>query len=194
MRLLTACLLCALALPATAQIYKYTDANGNTVFTNQAPQGQDAETVTLPPTNTVEAQAPTVPEKPAEPQASGAPYQVLALTGLPDADAMRANNGTFSVGVKLDPRLQPGHSLRLLLDGQAYGQPTNVPRLQVVNADRGEHSLAVEVLSGGQPIQQSATVTFTVQRISTNSPQIPKPTPTPTPKPNPIPKPTPHNP
>ena len=32
MRLHTTCLLCALALPATAQIYKYTDANGKPVL------------------------------------------------------------------------------------------------------------------------------------------------------------------
>jgi hypothetical protein len=170
MRLLTACLLCALALPAVAQIYKYTDANGNTVFTNQPPEGQAAETVELPPTNTVQAQ-PVESAAPTDaPAASAQPYGVLALTDLPSEEALRANNGTFSVGVQIDPRLQPGHSLRLLLDGQPYGQPSNVPRLQLVNVDRGEHSLAVEVLSGGQSLQRSASVTFTVQRISTNSP------------------------
>lgn len=170
MRLLTACLLCALALPAVAQIYKYTDASGNTVFTNQPPEGQAAETVELQPTNTVQAQ-PVESAAPTDaPAANAQPYAVLALTDLPSEEALRANNGTFSVGVQIDPRLQPGHSLRLLLDGQPYGQPSNVPRLQLVNVDRGEHSLAVEVLSGGQSLQRSASVTFTVQRISTNSP------------------------
>ncbi|MGL4316594.1 MAG: DUF4124 domain-containing protein [Pseudomonas sp.] len=181
MRLLTACLLCALTLPASAEIYKYTDANGNTVFTNQKPEGQNAEAVSLPPTNTVEAQQPSRPAESSKPAPATSGYSVLQLTDIPSADALRANNGTFSVGVKLEPRLQPGHSLRLLLDGQPYGQPSNVPRLQVVNADRGEHSLAVEVLSGNKSIQQSAAVTLTVQRISTNSPARPTPTPRPAP-------------
>ncbi|MBB2496787.1 DUF4124 domain-containing protein [Aquipseudomonas ullengensis] len=187
MRLITACLLCTLALPAAAQIYKYTDANGNTVFTNQAPEGQDAETVNLPPTNTVEAQQPTRPVETSKPAQAQSAYTVLQLTDLPSDEALRANNGTFSVGVKLEPKLKPGHLLRLILDGQPYGQPSNVPRLQLVNIDRGEHSLAVEVLSGQQQIQQSASVTFTVQRISTNSPARPKPTPAPTPRPKPTP-------
>ena len=52
MRRTLACLLLILALPVSAQIYKYTDANGNTVFTNQLPEGQAAETVELPPTTT----------------------------------------------------------------------------------------------------------------------------------------------
>ena len=185
MRLLTACLLCTLALPAAAQIYKYTDANGNTVFTNQPPEGQSSETVELPPTNTVQPQAPVVPAPSTESEASGPPYQVLELTNIPDDEALRANNGTFSVDVRIEPRLMPGHRLRLLLDGQPYGQPSNVPRLQVVNADRGEHSLAVEVLSGERQVQQSAPVTFTVQRISVNSPARATPTPPPKPKPAP---------
>lgn len=183
MRLLTACLLCTLALPATAQIYKYTDANGNTVFTNQPPEGQSAESVVLPPTNTVEAQKPVITDPVTPPEASGPPYQTLALTDIPTDEALRANNGTFSVGVRLEPRLMPGHSLRLLLDGQPYGQPSNVPRLQVVNADRGEHRLAVEVLSGERQIQQSATITFTVQRVNTSSPALRPPPPTPKPAP-----------
>lgn len=173
MRLLTACLLCTLALPAAAQIYKYTDSNGNTVFTNQPPEGQSAESVDLPPTNTVESQKPVAsepPMKPEESQQNQQAYSRLEVTGVPTEEALRANNGSFIVGVAIEPRLQPGHSLRLLMDGQPYGQPTNVPRLQVTNADRGEHTLAVEVLAGNQPIQQSGSVTFTVQRVSVNSP------------------------
>lgn len=177
MRLLTACLLCVLALPATAQIYKYTDANGNTVFTNQPPEGQASESVELKPTNTVEAQPPLEIKQPEAPPQNLPPYSELTLTDIPSDEALRANNGTFSVGVKIKPRLQSGHAFRLLLDGQPYGQPSNVPRLQLTNIDRGEHSLAVEVISGERQIQQSPTVIFTVQRISVNSPARVNPAP-----------------
>jgi hypothetical protein len=185
MRPLLVCLLLALALPASAQIYKYTDANGNTVFTNQPPDGTPAESVELPPTNTVEMQTPSLPPAtPSSEQKSKALYSVLRLTGIPDDAAMRANNGTFSVGVDIQPRLQAGHQLRLILDGQPYGQASNVPRLQLTNIDRGEHSLAVAVVAGDTIIQQSMTETFTVQRISLNSPARPPVTPPkPTPKP-----------
>ncbi|WP_277373041.1 DUF4124 domain-containing protein [Pseudomonas sp. AA-38] len=187
MRPLLACLLLALALPASAQIYKYTDANGNTVYTNQPPDGTAAESVELPPTNTVDMQTPKLPP----PTSSGeekaeAPYKVLRLTGIPDDEAMRANNGSFVVGVNIQPRLQPGHRLRLILDGQPYGQASNVTSLQLTNIDRGEHSLAVAVLDGDRVIQQSATETFTVQRISLNSPAR-QPAAPPPPKPAPKP-------
>jgi hypothetical protein len=40
-----------------------------------------------------------------------------------------------------------------------------VPILQLVNVDRGEHHLAVQVIDGEAIIQQSPTVVFTVQRV-----------------------------
>jgi hypothetical protein len=189
MRPLLICLLLGLALPASAQIYKYTDAQGNTVFTDQPPKGQAAENVELQQTNSVEMQVPSPPAEDDPVNATtAAPYTTLQLTDLPSDEAMRANNGTFSVSVQIEPRLSSAHRLRLLLDGQPYGQASNVPHLQLSNVDRGEHSLAVEVLSGDKSIQQSATVTFSIQRVNTKSPALrPKP---PAPKP-PTPKPAP---
>lgn len=173
MRPLLACLLLSLALPASAQIYKYTDAQGNTVFTDQPPEGQAAQSIELTPTNSVDMQVPSLPPVDAQPSNSAAPpYKALQLTDMPTDEAIRANNGSFSVGVQIEPRLAPGHLLRLLLDGEPHGQPSNVPRLQLSNVSRGEHSLAVEVLSGGQSVQVSPTVTFTVQRVHTSSPAL----------------------
>ncbi|MBS7662365.1 DUF4124 domain-containing protein [Pseudomonas lalucatii] len=185
MRLMLTCLLLALALPASAQIYKYTDEKGNTVFTNQPPDGSAAQPVELPPTNSVEMPAPSpAPAGGASTEtAAQAPYRTLQLTDLPSDEALRANNGTFSVGVALEPRLAASHRLRLLLDGQPYGQPSRALRLQLSNLDRGEHSLAVEVLRGDRTIQQSPTVTFTVQRVNTSSPALRPPPPPPKPAP-----------
>ena len=159
-------ILLLITLPAAAQIYKYTDASGNTVYSDHAPDGVKAQSVELPPLNSVQPQAPSAPSSDA---ASRAParnaYEVLELTGLPTEEALRANNGTFTVNVLIKPRLQPPHQLRLLLDDVPYGQPSNVPILQLVNIDRGEHRLAVQVINGEAIIQQSPAVVFTVQRV-----------------------------
>lgn len=179
MRLLISCLLLTLALPASAQIYSYTDASGNKVFTNQPPDGADAQAVQLPVMNTmdpVENPAPTPDNN--EQQAAGAPpYSQLELAGLPSEEALRDNNGTFTVRVQMQPALMPGHSLQLLLDGKSYGQPSNVPLLQLSEVDRGEHSLAVQVLRGDQVVQTSAAVTLDLQRTSINNPGRLKPAP-----------------
>ena len=162
-------ILLLLALPAAAQIYKYTDANGNTAYSNQPPDGVQAQPVELPPLNRVEPQAPSAPQAPTaeQPQPPRNAYEVLELAGLPTDEALRANNGTFTVNVLIKPRLQPPHQLRLVLDDEPYGQPSNVPVLQLVNIDRGEHRLAVKVIDGQTVIQQSPPAVFTVQRVHT---------------------------
>ncbi|PCM48205.1 MULTISPECIES: DUF4124 domain-containing protein [Pseudomonas] len=160
-------ILLLIALPAAAQIYKYTDANGNTVYSDHSPDGVQAQPVELPPLNRVEPQAPSAPAPSStdtRPAARSA-YEVLELTGLPSEEALRANNGTFTVNVLIKPRLQAPHQLRLVLDDTPYGQPSNVPILQLVNVDRGEHRLAVQVIDGEAIIQQSPAVVFTVQRV-----------------------------
>lgn len=162
-------ILLLIALPAAAQIYKYTDANGNTAYSNQPPDGVQAQPVELPPLNRVEPQAPSAPQIPTaeQPQPPRNAYEILELAGLPTDEALRANNGTFTVNVLLKPRLQPPHQLRLLLDDQPYGQPSNVPVLQLINIDRGEHRLAVQVIDGQSVVQQSPPAVFTVQRVHT---------------------------
>ncbi|HWH87548.1 MAG TPA: DUF4124 domain-containing protein [Pseudomonas sp.] len=162
-------ILLLIALPAAAQIYKYTDANGNTAYSNQPPDGVQAQPVELPPLNRVEPQAPSAPpaQGAEENEPPRNPYEILELAGLPSDEALRANNGTFTVNVLIKPRLQAPHQLRLLLDDQPYGQPSNVPVLQLVNVDRGEHRLAVQVIDGQTVIQQSPPAVFTVQRVHT---------------------------
>ncbi len=178
MRQCLALLLLVFALPAAAQIYKYTDASGNTAYSNQPPSGTKAETVELPPLNTVDTVVPAAPpplpasqnQNQNQNQRSAAAYQVLALKDLPQDEALRANNGSFTVGVAIEPRLQPGHLLQLIVDGAPYGQPTNIPRLQVMELERGEHSFSVQVLENQRSIQQSETVNLTVQRVHVGRP------------------------
>ncbi|RRV04953.1 DUF4124 domain-containing protein [Pseudomonas sp. v388] len=173
MRRSLACLLLLISLPVAAQIYKYTDANGNTAYSNQPPDGTKAEAVELPPLNSVEPSARRYDPPPApagdtaQPQAA---YTTLELTDLPTDEALRANNGTFIIGVKIEPRLRSGHLMQLLVDGAPYGQPSNIPRFQVMNIDRGEHSFAVVVQDAQGILQQSPTMTLTVQRVHVNRP------------------------
>lgn len=171
MRRYLACLLLLICVPAMAQIYKYTDANGNTAFSNQPPDGTKAEAVELKPLNSVEAQRPMAPvSEPTQNPADQPAYQRLELTDLPADAAVRANDGTFTLNVAVEPRLQPGHRLQLLVDGNPYGQPSNLPRLQVVNLERGEHSFAVLVHDARRVIQQSPNVTLSIMRVAAGRP------------------------
>lgn len=185
MRIAMLSLLVLLSAPAMAQIYKYTDERGNTVYTNQPPDGVAADQVKLPPANTVDIRTPEPPPPlPGEAQDAqqAQPYRSLAIGGIPDEEALRANNGSFMATAELDPPLRRGHLLRFLLDGEPLAAPSASTSMQLNNVDRGSHRLEVEVLANGQVVQR-ASQAFTVQRVNTSSPALrPKPTP---PKPTP---------
>jgi hypothetical protein len=195
MRTLVALLVGLLALPASAEIYRYTDEKGNTVFTNQPPANVDSQQIRLPPANTVQSAPAEAYQNPGQQnQEQQAPYRRLELTDLPDAEALRANNGTFTVNVAIEPELAVNHRLQLLLDGKTHGTASSSPQLQVINLDRGDHSLAVAVVSGNRVVQQSDARALTVQRVNVNTSPALRPPPPPKPKPAPpaapAPKPT----
>lgn len=193
MRFVLATVLLAAALPVTAQIYQYTDDKGNRVYTDQPPLGVEATRVELRAVNSLPAPAsnqPATSSNPDDLDTAGhlTPYSLLQLTGLPDDEALRANNGTFDVQVEITPKLASQHRLQLVIDGQAYGAASTSTSLHVVNLDRGEHQLAVQVLANGHVVQSSAEHTLSVQRVHTGSPALrPKPTPPPPPPPPPPP-------
>lgn len=187
MRIVFATVLLAAALPVTAQIYQYTDDKGNRVYTDQPPMGVDATSIELrainslpaPPSSQTSTSSSSADLATAEQQA---PYSLLQLTGLPDEEALRANNGTFSLQVEISPKLANQHRLQLLINGQAYGAVSASTLLHVVNLERGEHQLAVQVLANGHVVQSSAEQTLSVQRVHTGSPALrPRPTPRPAP-------------
>lgn len=175
MRIALFSLLLILSAPALAQIYKYTDDKGNTVYTNQPPDGVAVDTVDLPPANTVNIRTPEPPppltdEHQDERQL---PYRRLVIGGIPDEEALRANNGTFVVTAQLEPMLQRGHRISFLLDGIPQAAPGTATALQLNNVDRGTHVLAVEVLADNDQVVQRTEQQFTVQRVHTSSPGRP---------------------
>ncbi|MGK9066170.1 DUF4124 domain-containing protein [Stutzerimonas chloritidismutans] len=171
MRIALLSLLVLLSAPAMAQIYKYTDERGNTVFTNQPPEGVAADQVKLPPANTVDIRTPEPPPPLSvdTQEKQEQPYASLAIGGIPDEEALRANNGSFMATAEMNPPLRSGHLLRFLLDGTPLAAPSASTSMQLNNVDRGTHRLEVEVLANGQVIQRTSQ-TFTVQRVHTSSP------------------------
>lgn len=166
-------LLLGLSLPlcsAAAQIYHYTDEQGNRVFTDSPPISVDAERLDLPRVNSVPRTLPPKDKTQSSIEDEAAPLYSQLTLQVPDEEAIRANNGSFTVTVSITPALAAQHRLQLLVDGQPHGMPSSSLQLSAANLDRGEHALAVQVLSGKRLIQQSADVAVVVQRIHLNSP------------------------
>ncbi len=162
-----AILLLATALPALGDIYSYTDAEGNRVFTDR-PTGQAMEEVQLKPSNSMAAQPTPAPRvvQPPKPQEATIRYQLQILSPAAD-EAIRNNAGSVSVTVQAEPALQPGHAYQVLLDGQPFGAPGEETTFELSNVDRGTHQLAVAVVDAQERVlQQSESLSFHLIRTS----------------------------
>ena len=138
-------LLMLLGQPALADVYTYINAEGNRVFTDQP--HHNAKKVDIAPSNGMAVP----PKKRPAPSASRNPpplfiYQLVRILA-PEPDAtIRDMQGNLIVTVTNDPALQPGHSYRLLLDGNPYGPPGRSPVIPLSNIDRGTHQLSIEIV------------------------------------------------
>ena len=148
---------------AQGQVYKSRDAQGNVIFSDTS--SERASPVTVPPTNTIPVvAAPARPvAAPATGDAAGAGY-ALAITTPVEGQTVFSAVGALDVSLSVSPALQPGHSLRLLLDGA----PADLPQqgsLTLEGLGPGPHTLQAQVVDGnGEIVQSSGTVTVQMQR------------------------------
>ncbi len=158
---------CLFALPASADVFTYIDAQGNRVFTDQ-PKSGGAKAVPLAPSNRMSTTQTTPistakkPEK--KPQLR---YDLLRILS-PEPDAtVRSTAGEIIVSVTSEPGLQSGHRYRLLLDDRPVGEPGPSPVFALSNIDRGTHQLSMEILDEqGQTVERTANQPFHMQRMS----------------------------
>lgn len=171
-------LLLALALlPAigTAEVYKWTDAQGRVHYGDQPPTPK-AQPLDLPPPQAIErapalaapaATATDAAQPGSQPaQAAQVRYETLAIT-FPQKDAaIRDNAGNVAVQLSVSPPLQTqlGHRFALSLDGNTVATGAD-PVLRLENVDRGTHTLQAAITDdGGRTLATSEPVTFHLLR------------------------------
>ena len=154
---------------ALADIYRYTDKDGNVVFSDKPPadQSQTAEPVELGTTNRA-APPPEIP-RPA-PQAGEEMRKVRytsTITSPSDGTTIPMGPGNFAVTAMLSPPLNSDERAVLLLDGSPVGEPQRSSSWQLQNVFRGEHQLVVERRDNeGRARDRSLPVTVYVLRPS----------------------------
>lgn len=160
---------CLIALPASAEVFTYVDAQGNRVFTDQPGSG-NAKRVPLATSNRMSANPTKTPPSLAEQKTAAKPlfhYDMLRVL-VPEPDAtIRSSAGELIVSITSEPGLQRGHRYRLLLDGQPTAEPGPSPVFALSNIDRGSHNLSVEILDEqGRTVERTANQPFHMLRIS----------------------------
>ncbi|MFI8737735.1 protein of unknown function [Pseudomonas sp. NFACC19-2] len=168
MRTLLLCLL-FITQAASAQVYTYIDAEGNRVFTDK-PRSSNAERVMLAPSNNAQMSQPQPTVRMAPPPAVSKPtvhYQVLRIL-VPEPDASIHNgSGDMIVTLNSEPGLLPGHSYRLLLDGEPQGETSRSPVFSLQHVDRGTHQLVAEIIdSAGLIVERTPAQPFHMHRMT----------------------------
>jgi len=168
MRTLLLCLL-LITQAASAQVYTYIDAEGNRVFTDK-PRSSSAERVMLAPSNSAELSQRKPTARIAPPPVASKPtvhYQVLRIL-VPEPDASIHNgSGNMIVTLNSEPGLLPGHSYRLLLDGEPQGEISRSPVFSLQHVDRGTHQLVAEIIdSAGLIVERTPAQPFHMHRMT----------------------------
>lgn len=167
MRALLLCLL-FITQGALAQVYTYIDAEGNRVFTDK-PRSSSAERVILAPSNNMQTNPPatTVLSPPPAVTKQTVHYQLLRII-VPEPDASIHNgSGDMIVTLNSEPSLLPGHSYRLLLDGEIQGEASRSPVFSLQHVDRGTHQLVAEIIdSAGLIVERTPAQPFHMHRMT----------------------------
>lgn len=167
MRALLLCLL-FMTQGALAQVYTYIDAEGNRVFTDK-PRSSSAERVILAPSNNMQTNPPAATARMAPPTVTKQTvhYQLLRII-VPEPDASIHNgSGDMIVTLNSEPGLLPGHSYRLLLDGEIQGEASRSPVFSLQHVDRGTHQLVAEIIdSAGLIVERTPAQPFHMHRMT----------------------------
>lgn len=163
------CIAIAICLPAqAAKVYKYTDENGNTVFTDEPVKG--SEEMDVKPVATIPA-IPVPKSEPAPSKEAEFEYSKVEITQPAHEENFINNQGTVTVQVAIAPNLRPGDAIQLYFNGVPQSKPGKTTNFPFNNLDRGEYiTHAVIFDKAGKQVGKSEPVTFFVRRSAIKAP------------------------
>ena len=158
------------------EVYRWTDEQGQVHFSDRPMEGadrveiRDAQTFRAP---AVQPRASALER--VEPEATFR-YRSLEIVKPTQEEVLWNIEGQLDVSMRLEPRLQTGHSLELFLDGQQV-ESLSPGSLQARLTDvfRGVHVLTASVRNqNGELLIESQPRTFAVQQTSIQNPARPR--------------------
>ncbi|MET0656542.1 MAG: DUF4124 domain-containing protein [Steroidobacteraceae bacterium] len=170
-------LLAILAGPAFAGqvVWKWVDANGVTHYADRPVPGatrMELSTGTTSSGSETSSYGSASSPTPSSAQDVGPVYRDFEIW-KPQAEETIANSGgQVSVNVRIEPIVQPGHTLGLYLDGRLVeGFPPNATSFDLIDVPRGTHSVvAIVTDSRGNRVQETAAIVFYVRQESVAQP------------------------
>jgi hypothetical protein len=165
------------AICANAELFKWKDAEGNLIYSDQPPPGKDQQVSEIP-----EESLPQIITVPApdltksstlstssKSQTKKEIYHDLAIIEPVNDTSVRENSGKVKISVRVDPYIfnERGHQLVIYMDG---AEVSRGPQTSVVldNVDRGTHTIKASIINGqGHILRETRVTTFTLHRYHT---------------------------
>jgi hypothetical protein len=168
--------LCLFALGVNAELFKWKDADGNIIFSDQPPADIDkaeseVKQESLPHINTVPAldlsnsRAATSPSK--SKVNNNASYKSFAIVAPLHDSEVRENSGKVQISVRIEPAIfvERGHQMIIYMDGVEVYKGENTSVL-VDNVDRGTHNVKASIVNNqGFILRETRVTTFTLHRF-----------------------------
>ena len=130
--------------PLQAEVYKWQSPDG-VIHYSDTPH-PEAKKLALPKS---QSSAPGV---------AATAYTAFSIEQPADGETLRNAEGRISVGLSVEPGLQEGHSVRLLVDGTAMEQAINTTQFSLENIPRGSHSLQAHIIDSKGVALKSTSV------------------------------------
>lgn len=162
MRLFISVLLLIIMNGSVAEtVYKTVDENGNVIFTDKP--SEEAEEVKIQELENTIGNPNPAKYRPSAPKSESFSYESFTVTSPENGAGIRSNNGNVSISLSLEPALNPGHKIIVLMDGKEIGTGLSV---SLQNVDRGTHSISAKVVDGNGKSLISTTSSFSILRAS----------------------------
>ena len=154
----TAFLLLLLTSSANAEMYKHTDAEGVTTYTDTEVEG--ATQIKPPEGNTIKLPKYVAKNKPADDTKSD--YAAFSIVSPQNDSTFRDNAGNLAVTLTLTPELNTaeGHSIAVYIDGKKAVSNSTSLAVTINNVMRGSHAVyAVVTDTNAKALIQSNNIT-----------------------------------
>ena len=147
-----------------AQVYKWTDKDGN-VHYSDTPQKTTDKPLDLP--ESMIYKAPPKPrinlDKPKKKEPYKA-YKTFKIASPQNDGTVRSAPGNMTVSLQVSPGLRSGHEVVVMIDGKQVGKGKSTS-VSVANVDRGTHSLSAKIVDGsGKTVASASAITFHMKR------------------------------
>ena len=165
-------MLCLFAVSVNAELFKWKDAQGNIIYSDQPPPGEDradseVKEESLPQIVTIPApEVSPVSKSAPSSQVSKNSYQTLAIMEPKHDTAIRENSGKVTISVRVEPYIfnERGHKLIIYLDDVEVSQGAQTTVI-LDNIDRGTHTTKAKIInSKGKVLKETRPTVFTLQR------------------------------